>query len=204
MSHIVNGGQAYDTNTWLPPSTPTAKLTEMQLSLWAIRDMVTRIGRDIELLLEERTKPAQADAVQIQAKKLPTEETVSLFVDNEDLTHLGEKLADAEKGIGLRKHRRPRWELLQENIVRLGGEKLFKRKFDAGLARIWSCKFDPGTGYYKRGVYARVDIIDSTLPKNPSGANKKFGMECYTEREFLMLLDTLSTLLNTDLRSRYA
>ena len=128
MQHIVNGGQAYDTNTWLPPSTPTAKLTEMQLSLWAIRDMVTRIGRDIELLLEERTKPAQVDAVQIQAKKLPTAPPVQIDLGDEE---------SEDDVMQTERRRRAAIERFERRVAKkLGGAEIFKKKLRAKIARI--------------------------------------------------------------------
>ncbi len=197
MNHIVNGGSKVDQSSWLPPSTPEARLAEMQMSLWAIRDAISQMARNIELLLEDRTRPAEP-------RKYPTEETVQLRLEEEDVKNVAEALDDHEKGIGQRKRRQPRWVLLQKDIERCGGEKLFKRKYEAGLVRIICTAFRHGSAYYLRGCYARVDIVDSTLPKTASGADKKFGIECYTEREYLALLDTLSNILATDLRSRYA
>ena len=190
MSHIVNGGQAYDTNTWLPPSTPTAMLTEMQLSLWAIRDMVTRIGRDVELLLEERTKPAQP-------KKLATEETEQLFVTEGDVKNVGKYFKAKKVYMRLK----GAVELIEQRIEKMGGTAIMQRKFKAGLLH---CYFRVPVGHQKyAGYYGRVDFVDKTI-KSKGGNYKKFGVYIKTEQEYFAIMDSLGNALGVDFRSRYA
>lgn len=165
-----------------------------------IESKINRLAEDMALLLDERTRPM------MEPKKYSTEETVKIKVDTKGIKDLANAIDfDIEKGLGLRKNRKPRLELLHENVARLGGDKIFRKKFEAGLAKLSICKFKSDTYYFKkRHVLARIDIIDSTLPRTKSGSEKKLGMECYTEREFLELMDVLSTILGTDLRSRHA
>lgn len=161
-----------------------------------IESKINRLAEDMALLLDERTRPAVP-------KKYPTEETVEIDIDPEHVNELANAMSfDIEKGAGSRRNRKPRLHLLQENVTKLGGEKIFKKKYQAGLVKLSICKFKSDAEYFrKRHVLARIDIVDSTLPRTKSGSEKKLGMECYTEREFMMLLEALSTILGTDFRS---
>lgn len=189
MSYTVNGAKALDVSTKLPPPT----MTEILHLVLLIRDAQTQMSRNIDLLLEERTRPAG------QARKYATEETVQIYVEEEDV----KQVADALDEDMVPKPQVSRMDLLRRNVLKCGGYKILKKKYDAGLVSIqaYRCK---GLSFKQRGHHARINIVDVTLPRPRSGCAKTFGIYCYSEIEYLALLDNLSNVLGTDLRSRHA
>ena len=93
---MINGGQANDWNTALPPQTPD-RITELQYSVWAIRDAIERMNRDIQLLLDERTRPLTFESVQVEAKKLPTEETPQVSIGDYSVSKFADPITSNTK-----------------------------------------------------------------------------------------------------------
>lgn len=194
---MINGGQANDRNTALPPQTPD-RITELQYSVWAIRDAIERMNRDIQLLLDERTRPLTIEAVQVEAKKLPTEETPQVTIAEDSVREFADALTSNTKP-----KQAHSINLLQARIVLCGGPKIMAKKYHAGLLRVQFYKHN-GTWAKERGYYGHCAIEDETLPRTKSGLVKTFGINTNSRDEYLAILDKFSAMFNTDFRSRYA
>jgi hypothetical protein len=187
---MINGGQANDWNTALPPQTPD-RITELQYSVWAIRDAIERMNRDIQLLLDERTRPLTFEAVQVEAKKLPTEETPQVTIEPNYNRVKGTRLSSAS-------------ELITRKVIAMGGAGMLKKKYDAGLVKVYIYPFNNTASKRNRGFHGAVNFTDETIRNNKSGNAKQFTVNCRTSEEYAAAIEQLAAILGPDFRSRYA
>ena len=159
---------------------------QIQQSIWSLRDAVERMNRNIELLLEERTRP-DVQAVKVEAVEVepvqakPTTQTIRV--------------------------KNGRWatavELINKSVIKMGGTKMVVQKYNAGLLNV-SCNKCPVGTLRNAHYYGRVNFTDHTLPKAPKGGSKQFSVNCRSEQEYFEALDHLSTIFGMDFRSIYA
>jgi hypothetical protein len=135
------------------------QLSEIQQGIWALRDAVERMSRDLQMLLDERTKPMQFEATPLVAKKLLTEETVETEIDNASVKEFAEQIKKRTAA-----HAVIRFERRINQY--LGGGDAFKKKLASGIARILHEYDDTKTrkGY----AIGKIRIFD-TMQMGPNG-----------------------------------